>query len=562
MKRVLICVIAVILVSCGNLTATEKPNVRSKDSASDSTHFPAISDLPLHHSRLFNFLTGGLADIVWNNGSIADEFASKRVTESCGQDVVHIQSEISRGSEWGSRFADASSKAPSGLMHGTLSSFGDYDQCLAIAHGSISGRYCGIELKYVSKRHDSLEVDRLLSQAIPSFHKVNVDVGLCVPVSCSSADVRKLVQSKLQGFPFELTGEVTCVTAETRTWTSKVSRMTTGQMAAAALIALISAVVSAGSAVHAADLLLRLLTKKPIRAYVILPAVPDFFINFSIGRSVVSLVTVRRQHRFITLSDLTMVLLALAGIWVQATFMFASFPIGVKMVHRSHDLKKLVSYFVTRPFFSDGLYGALPFVYGYMTLQLWQQAKSITFLSAIVTKYTVLASSCLFVTGMDLLWPIFSQGPFYDRVSGQLVDKCSTTWWTHITMTANMHPMDQICAPHLIFASIQMQLLPIGLVLSIVLTSFPRIGLRVAVISAVIALLHVYANTYRLQSVVLFNKDLDLASALQYLSTVLFSFSSQLVNYLIGLLSAFSASSTSSQPVSNAPLLDDIYYNS
>ena len=513
------------------------PRSGAADTAAD---FLTIADLSPHQHQLFKFFSGGLSEIVWQNVTFG--LRADQLSPGCRQELLLIQSEIDRGSEWAFNFPDAGSKSPSGILDGTLTSFGGYDQCLAIDSHDMVGKYCSIQLRHVSGRRGSFEIDDLLSRSVPSFTHVYLNMGLCVPSACSPGDVKSLMKIKLQDFPFEIESGITCDSAETTSWVTKIKSLNASQMIAAAFLAAVVGASLLATLVHTIDSLTRALVNVPAREYVPMPQVVDVLMHFSLANSIQSLVRVKKEDRFVTFPEIMTVILVLGVIYAQAAFLFESMPLGFNVIHRSHDLKKLMTYVSVQPFFSDGFYGILPFIAGFLTLQTCRRAQSFNPLIAILRKYIKLASGVAFVLAMEFLWPIISQGPFYSRVSDQLMEKCSKTWWTHLLMIANLNQFDQTCSPHLTIASIHMQLFPIGLLLSFFLIRLPGAGVRITLTAAIIALLNVYANTSKLHSPVLFDKDLTYSWTMDYINTVLLSFSSHLVNYLFGLLAAFALS--------------------
>lgn len=99
---------------------------------------------------------------------------------------------------------DASSKTPAGVLDGTLSSYGDYDQCLALGHDArfvapFAGQHCMIKLDPNFKSNNNnmhrslLQIERSLEKTLPIFEYYYINVGLCVPASCSVEDVSSLV---------------------------------------------------------------------------------------------------------------------------------------------------------------------------------------------------------------------------------------------------------------------------------------------------------------------------------------------------------------------------------
>ena len=95
---------------------------------------------------------------------------------------------------------DASSKSPSGLLDGSVTSFGDFDQCLAMktpenVFPSFVGKYCSIEMSVVTEgEHFAGNISDVLRTRIPAFGFSNLQFGLCLPSLCSEKEIDVLLE--------------------------------------------------------------------------------------------------------------------------------------------------------------------------------------------------------------------------------------------------------------------------------------------------------------------------------------------------------------------------------
>ncbi|GBN67188.1 hypothetical protein AVEN_121900-1, partial [Araneus ventricosus] len=121
---------------------------------------------------------------------------------------------------------DASAKLPSGVLDGTLTDFGDYDQCLAVEKldnkkkVQFTGQYCVVEAAPLlpSKPHrvqfktvvldvtnfthpDSVLAD--FASNANMFYLMKLRLGLCLPSTCSVSDVQEVAKLALKDVPFE-----------------------------------------------------------------------------------------------------------------------------------------------------------------------------------------------------------------------------------------------------------------------------------------------------------------------------------------------------------------------
>ena len=502
---------------------------------SSHVHFVSIDDLPIHQKNLFYFFTGGISHTIWNNGSIISHISEKEVSSQCRNSLIRISDALDQGSEWAFRFVDAGSKSPSGLLDGTLSSYGDYDQCLEITDRDFVGKYCVIELKHEVK-NDALEIDQLISQSVPSFRDVNLNQGICFPSTCSDHEILNIVRNRIStAFPFKVLDDITCETSETTTWQAKMKDLTTSQRVASTIIIAVFIGVTNGTIAHLFDLISRHFSIN-VREYIPAPMVFDLLCNFSIAKSVVTLVTVKKEERFVTFAEFTGLAVTTAALFAQTAFLFESAPYGFNVIYRSHDIRKFVTSFFTQPFFSDGLYGVIPFLSGYLTYKMVKRSETFDPVIAMIRKHWNWASALLYAISLDLMFPVLSQGPLFAKASKQVINKCNQTWYHHVFHYANTHKSEDQCAPHMTFISVLFQLFPFGLFFSWLLIKVPSVGVRSTCIALLLSILTTYYNSQKLESPVLFDSEMNREWTSNYLQTILHSLSGNAVNYLIGML--------------------------
>jgi len=109
---------------------------------------------------------------------------------------------------------------PSGIFEGTITDFGDYDQCLSIKPNEVIGesQYCLIDislpLPQPMSKHQNLhhKVDLLpqflnksqnnifvkLSKNASFFYWIFLRIGICSPNKCTKSDIRILAQKSIE----------------------------------------------------------------------------------------------------------------------------------------------------------------------------------------------------------------------------------------------------------------------------------------------------------------------------------------------------------------------------
>lgn len=175
------------------------------------------------------------------------------ISAQCKSALNELFEGLSEQELWASQMLDSSAlRLPSGVLEGTLTELGHFDECLAISHtrhkspspggaasqpgGSnqpISGQYCSLHIRpplinrprlhtvcrrlpnlssatfaggNSSSGGDSLPLVKMLAQNSQQFLYVGLRLGICTPNKCSQADVQQVLAAYLA--KYELIGQV------------------------------------------------------------------------------------------------------------------------------------------------------------------------------------------------------------------------------------------------------------------------------------------------------------------------------------------------------------------
>lgn len=81
------------------------------------------------------------------------------------------------------------------MLDGSIASFGDYDECLAIQSPakSIAGKYCVLKLK-AQKYLNVQEIDLELEKSFNAFEVFAVNIAVCFPSSCMTEEIDTIVK--------------------------------------------------------------------------------------------------------------------------------------------------------------------------------------------------------------------------------------------------------------------------------------------------------------------------------------------------------------------------------
>lgn len=162
---------------------------------------------------------------------------SDKVSKRCRSALIELVESLEEHNLWASQMFDASARLPAGLLEGTLTELGNFDQCLSVvgrttgdpalinpskSAAQVYGQYCSVVVKpaltprprlhTVCRRLPALSANtssgvmKLLSLNSHQFHYVGLRLGLCVPSKCSQADLQQLLATFLS--KYDLIGQV------------------------------------------------------------------------------------------------------------------------------------------------------------------------------------------------------------------------------------------------------------------------------------------------------------------------------------------------------------------
>lgn len=159
-----------------------------------------------------------------------DIVANKNVSEQCRKQVSISLDAFNHRQLWAYQMYNAWGRfPPTGSLSGTLTDFGDYDQCLSLSTPTIAPKYCLVDLEvpmpkpmprfhnYFQKSFDlqaialktmsEQELDQLFGQPSVNgtiygqlanvssvFYYVYVRVGVCVPRTCQTNDLESVIK--------------------------------------------------------------------------------------------------------------------------------------------------------------------------------------------------------------------------------------------------------------------------------------------------------------------------------------------------------------------------------
>lgn len=145
-----------------------------------------------------NFFLQSPTQHIWSRVANASALESS-ISPACHKQLNAIHLAIKSELTWPYRFIDASANLPAGFLDGTLSSLGDYDQCLSIQspdeEAFIRGSYCMVKFTKVHRRY-STPVQDEIANGLFLYDALPLSLAICLPDACTSEqDIRSLLAS-------------------------------------------------------------------------------------------------------------------------------------------------------------------------------------------------------------------------------------------------------------------------------------------------------------------------------------------------------------------------------
>ena len=425
---------------------------------------------------------------------------------------------------------DASSKTGHGLIGGTITSFGDYDQCLQTEANGFQGKYCSFKFT-LEPNHSAInsnrEIDQFLLTKVPLFDWFYLHQSVCLPSTCTDQDSAEIIDNAFLGSPFKRVLNIHCDTRQDVSFGSKIENASMSQWISSILLVTVTLLVVLGS------------IQELIQGY----SNGSFLRHFSAIDSTRKLFHMKESGR-LSLVDYFKVTVILFGIAGHSFGCLETVP-GWYTVSSLYVMKERFQWFMVQPLINEGGLGiGITYMGGFVTfwvIEKFVRNNSLDYAAAIFDRWLRYMPPVMTMVALDIMWPFFGDGPMYTQISKHLLNKCSNNYWMNFLFIGNIKTAPENCVPHTFYQSIDIQLFVVGLFMIYLLIKKPKLGVAgcLALIIAGNATLY-YKTSQYLDSPVLMERNVTVAKTTSYLDIVHFATYGHLSNYFIGLLVAYS----------------------
>nr|XP_027206252.1 nose resistant to fluoxetine protein 6-like [Dermatophagoides pteronyssinus] len=443
-------------------------------------------------------------------------FSQNNLTSSCQNDLrIAIESVWHLREIWSVKLFNSWSKSmiPAGMFMGTLTDYGDYDQCMSITDDQESNQsliipqYCLIDMsipmpkprptthnyyhhtegiipdKDLLAKTVNLDfiADQDLSSSIikqmilapnPTIHEYLAQVssnfyysfirrGICLPSSCTTNDVNKIIEKDFgQEFGWQLNA-VICTPKSMQKWRPNAlqtfSIFIIGSLLIVTIIAAIYDQMSNKKNKTISQKILMWFSPISNTRKLLFSETDDENFNCVHGL------------KFLSIS------------WIIIVHTLAW--IDLNGFRNSFRMKFFLSKFYLQPIFK-GFFAVETFFYlsgmltSYSALKYTRSNyRNLNKTTYLLLRYLRLTPQLiLFMLIMTLLPPMFD-GPIWSQLMTSISDQCSKTWWHNLIYMQNLIDIDNMCGLHTWYLAADMQLHWLSLIPVIWIIKNPRNGL-------------------------------------------------------------------------------------
>lgn len=412
------------------------------------------------------------------------------ISSACERDTMKLIGGIKKLKYWAIKFVDSSAKMLDGILSGTISAYGAYDQCInAVAINErkrekeimFTGKYCTLEIKPpLPPRKDFYKLKETLDElknftargtAIGEaaklahfFYFVSFRIGICVPSGCSVDDINHLAveASNFLG----LSGNVTrCEVKEDVKLTSL-------------HIGIISAFGFAGLLMFVGSMIdiychykKKQINSTLIKMFQAFSLISNFrkFVNTSFSSDTLSCLN---GIRFLCMSWVV-----LGHTYLTVNYQILQSLESVTAFAADFAFQAVVnaSVAVDTFFFIGGL------LVCYLAVKLVVlNNKPFSLKLYIFHRLWRIIPVYAFVIGYTQIVDITGSGPiFYDTLNKH-IQACRDNWWSNFLFINNFYRAESMCIPQSWYLSTDMQLYIASIAVLLPLFRWPKVGLSIA----------------------------------------------------------------------------------
>ncbi|KAI1289380.1 Nose resistant to fluoxetine protein 6 [Halotydeus destructor] len=491
---------------------------------------------------------------------------SSRVVMSpeCTMDLLRTLIGVREMKPWALRFLDASGKLPDGVLSGTLSSLGAYDECLEMKLGEegiipgdsllTMGQYCSVSIKpFLPPKPPIESVARAFSDAAdaqgfakndhfaryaPLFYYMKFRLGVCVPSTCTRDDLKAITNNLSSRTKLNVTVG-NCEVAEN-------FMVSTEQLVAGGILALVTVAVVAATVVDIVRktcLTQRLLKATSSTSKSVGQLFTDCWLSFSAYANSSRLMTTKvpddAVHSIYGLRVLCLIWIILAHAYMTLDLKAVGHLARTQEVIGDILFQMVMnaSLAVETFFFISGV---LVTMVALKRLHTGQAVKVTDWLWFYFHRLVRMTPAVMLVIAIVLATYQVSNGPLWREIIYPAAQRCRDNWWIHLLHISNFFDLRRMCFLHLWYIAADVQLFLFTPPILLLLFRKPQLGKFLMVVLTMMSMVATGLVTYteNLPPTLLFHNP-DPLSRKAYGDTILIKPYPHAAPYLVGMLTGY-----------------------
>lgn len=467
------------------------------------------------------FVNHGLRSI-YHHGNLS---SIPTLSPSCKSSLLEIENAMSRNEMWTYSFPDSTASSPSGLLKGTVTDFGEYDNCLetktpeAVAL-PFQGQYCMVEFMPIP---NSL-LHNMTLRVLPALGFFNLTLGFCVPSTCSTIDVKMILISDIvQNLELQLVNfnRVSCDTPASISWQHRLSHTTFGQKFCLSLLLV----------VIGEQLLFYILNLFGMDVSTLHPILKCL----SLKRNFSHLFRIKKDKHNVSYIDFFRLFMIVMGISGHCLLCLETM-VPMLVLRNMNNLREYFKSIHFQPvnemgfdFFS---------VLGGFSLYTFITKVKVSPFRLFTEKYLRIIPITLCLISIEMMWPLLGDGPLYTRVGKEILTRCSSNWWKHIFLLGN-ESLEEQCVGHTFFTSSSFHLLILGMVCIRVIRQNWKVGISLTILLNSFIYIRLFSSLQGIRTPLLMSKDMTTPNGVDYLMRVHFPTYTHIPGYLSGIWTSY-----------------------
>ncbi|XP_054707054.1 nose resistant to fluoxetine protein 6-like [Uloborus diversus] len=468
-----------------DILADAGPSAKEKEFDLETYQARLRNQTKMFEKELKNMMRDGVKTVLRPLMTYGSE---TQISPKCMRSFMKFASDLVNVKVWALKMLDASSKFPAGILSGTMSDFGAFDQCLDIelprrgGGGEIEfrGQHCAVEIapkmpamprnmsmakqEYASPLDSIAEEIRVAGMAL--FY-LKFRFSVCVPSLCTLEDMRNIAQKAGESFDMEIKIPQ-CYVREVN--------FQAVHIAVICGVSLLLIICIYGSVVEY-NLSEDFSLSKHISVR------QKIFCCFSIVSNFRRLTSPSKGSEELKvlhgLRALSMAWVMLGHTYIWLNFQLLSGTNFIVHTFNSWTFGPVMNAWLSVEsfFFLSGL------LTSYAALKIMAKMKGrINVPLYILRRYIRTTPSLLLLMGLAFFMPLVSSGPFwYERVEPEL-QSCRSNWWTSVLYISNWMGFQNICIHPTWFLSADFQLHVFSVIFLFIFHRSQSIGLFLIVV--------------------------------------------------------------------------------